>query len=449
MKLIKIVSSISILTVISMIASFLSSILIVRLLGAELYGKYIYLTALIAILPIWYTAFDQILIRFAPEESTEKKIELLKGVIFLKILFFLLLSSIFSIYIFTFERNFIQQDNIFLLVMILLLCKEFITIFQTSYSAIINIYEKYISLTFASVANSIIYLLFIFIISFQNFSHKKILFLMTFFMLTGTFLTYLFSRHLANKLLKINYSLYNISLSNIKNIFVRNKIMYFGPLQFTNIQSYLKLYLAQLLLANFTTYTNVAYYELIRKIFTITHKFIPKIMDLFIPSLIYKKNQDHLKFLFHLKQYSMFYFLSVSLLALLLFYNSNILFNVYNLEYTKDAQLMTFIFSMNLIVLSISNFHGLVQKTSSNTIWIAIASFIHSTFGSLIMYLLVQKYNMVGAALGTLIGSFILAFFNICGTWKYFKIPFILIIYVMTSISLLFISYIYTKGVYQ
>ena len=445
MKFLKLATSIGALNILAMALSFFSSILIVRILGADIYGKYIYIIAIISSLPIWYISFDQVLVKFGSVESVENKIQYVKGIIVLKTMIFFAVLIFLIMYLYFFEKEFLNS-KLFLFVILVLIVKQLVDLVQKTFATIVNVYEKYLLLSFTTVAKSIIYAMFISLMYFLEIESKVLLYYICIFTLIASFVTLFMTIKYANNLLMKKYSIFHVNIIDIRTVLDKDKLKYFGPLQLVSIQSYLKKYLPQLLLGNMSSFSDVAYFEILRKSYQIIHKFIPKMMDLFFPSLIIRKKRDENKFTIFLKNYSKIYFLFVSLLSISIFIFSKQLLTSFDLQYTFEAQQISFILSLNLIVLSISYFYNVVQRTSSSTKYIFYGTTMNSILGSLVMFYLINQFGIIGAAMGILFGSVILSIFNIIGTYKYFKEYHIVSIYLLLSIPLLYMIFSINKG---
>jgi len=445
LKFLKLATSIGALNILAMALSFFSSILIVRILGADIYGKYIYIIAIISSLPIWYISFDQVLVKFGSVESVENKIQYVKGIIVLKTMIFFAVLIFLIMYLYFFEEEFLNS-KLFLFVILVLIVKQLVDLVQKTFATIVNVYEKYLLLSFTTVAKSIIYAMFISLMYFLEIESKVLLYYICIFTLIASFVTLFMTIKYANNLLMKKYSIFHVNIIDIRTVLDKDKLKYFGPLQLVSIQSYLKKYLPQLLLGNMSSFSDVAYFEILRKSYQIIHKFIPKMMDLFFPSLIIRKKRDENKFTIFLKNYSKIYFLFVSLLSISIFIFSKQLLTSFDLQYTFEAQQISFILSLNLIVLSISYFYNVVQRTSSSTKYIFYGTTMNSILGSLVMFYLINQFGIIGAAMGILFGSVILSIFNIIGTYKYFKEYHIVSIYLLLSIPLLYMIFSINKG---
>jgi len=419
--LLKIGGGIGVVNIATLGVSFLSSIILVRMLGTEMYGKYIYIVAIAAMLPIWYSALDSILIRFGPLKNVAIKIIYLKSIIAVKLLIFLVLVFALSYYIYLFEEEVVRNDSLILIV-VLLIAKEFISIFKASFAAVVNIYEKYYFLALVSFINALAYLMFVSGASIICADDENFLVYIVSYTLIAATITLIVSRTAANKLLGVEYGVFDIRIKDFSNLYSEGKIKYFGPLQLVSIQSYIKLYLPQILLGDLSTFNNVAYYEIARKIYKIVHSFIPKILNLFMPTIIKEKDDNFLNFVKQFKKYSIAYVLMIFFISSVLLYMNAHISKLYIIENVETWSLLFFVFSVDLVLAAIGNLHNIIIRIGDNTVGILNASILRTFIGGIIMYYLIQDYGIEGAGYGKMVDTFILTSMLILYSYKYINI---------------------------
>ena len=421
MNLLRVGSKVGSLHVIVIGFSFLASVFLVKSLDANLYGKYIYLVSIIAILPLLFNSFDQILIRFGSVEKVEKQILYLKGIIFCKKLIFLLSLVFLYVWMINFELI-LLEDKLFIHLLIIMLIKELVLLVQNSLKTIININEKYMIISSIEFIRSATYACVIISAYFLSIDSHNMLMTVVYFNLISELLIFIYVFNTASKLLE--NKLFNLSfrINSIKLIFNKEKLNYFGPLQLVSFQSYLKQYLPQILLGKIATYNEVAYYEVIKKIYNIIHKFTPKMTELFLPSIIKTKTKDEMMFIHKMNSFGIYYTVAISFISLVIFYSDELILNMFSLTYFEGVNSIFLLFSLNLIVGSIGQLNNIIIKTSDTTKGILYASIIRTVIGSVLLVYLVSNYGLYGASFSKLIDTIILSVVLIYYSSKSFPI---------------------------
>lgn len=422
MNFLKNTTFIGISNILNLFISFFTSILFVRMIGADIYGRYVYITAFIAIIPIWYNSFDQILIRFGSLEEQRLQQTYLKATIIIKILFFFISASTLMIYLVEFENHYLQNE-VFRIVILTLMFKEFIAIFNTSFSTIININKKYILLSIFSLLNVLIYFCSVCLLYFLGQKDQEVLIYTTNIKWIGALIVTCATFFSSYKLLNQSFiSYFRISKSEFLTIFSKEKLKYFVPLQLVTIQSYFKLYLPNIFLGNLTSYENVSYFEITRKLFSIIHKFAPKILKIFIPSLLELKEKNYKLFESNYLKYSYTYFVSISFISILMLLLDSYIAQLFNLDYNSKLHTVYFLFSLDLMLGAIIGIYTIHTLLSESTMGILNASLAKTIIGTAIMYFLVNKIGLFGAVYGKMIDSVIILSLLVYHSYKDLKI---------------------------
>lgn len=425
---------------ISLILLFLVSVITINNIETKMYGVYVYLIALSAIVPVFYSAFDSLLLRFTVSESKKNQMTYMFTIIICKLAVFVIVTPIMFFYVYHFEQE-IMLDETYELIFIALVFREFMRVFINSYTGIINIYEKYILLSKFAVFSAFSSLAFVFITSnLLNLESESFLFYLIVFQVVLSIIAFSFNFYIANKFIKFPLIPNQFDFNLVGQ---KRNLSYFLPLQLVSFQSYLKLYLPQVFLGNVTTFEDLGIFDILRKIFNIIHKIVPKVTSLFLPSFIKLKESDPSSFELKFSKYSLIYSLLMMFVGVLIIIFSDLILYIFGLESTQITAIMFILFSYETFLGAIGHTLTMYVKTLETTRLIFYSSFVRDSVGSFLTYFLILKFTAVGAVLAKLINTFVLDVIYVLGLRSYLKkdyyIKIIILFILSTIIYLLFL----------
>jgi O-antigen/teichoic acid export membrane protein len=419
-SLLSLVSKLSLSISVTFAIGFLYSVIIVRYLGAELYGGYQYFIAITAFPAMFYSQFDSALNRFLPELNKQDKVGLLLAIVAYKyiilltlILLFFILSIIFPKIIF-WQNNYIVNDYQLKFVFNCMVALIPIELINSSLNTYASGLLKIITVQVIRVCSSIARLLVLLLVLWNSISIQKgieiisisqviiagIVTLSWFILFTrwGDFWVNLYS---------ISFYQYIHLIKYYSKTYVKRYIM---PLQAGNVFAFVKEYLPLIIMGQQSFYTTIAYYEVIRKFFNLANKVIPLLFASLLPKIVNNARTNPNLFVRRFHCFSWFNVSFHLIIGLGLFLTHSIWLELYNFEVTHLMTVLILIFFVNLVVLGLSKTSTYIVLLSESTKPLFISSLVRSIVVTICIFILTPIYFAKGAALSLLIASLVNAF---------------------------------------
>jgi len=380
----------------------ISSILLVRYLGIELYGVYAYFTAIAALPPVFYSALPNALARFVPTVAArEEKVRILLGVALCQLVIAATLAIVASMTFWVvpqtrfWERHLTVDGFSFVwVVMLMLLCLP-VGLVNQWLSGYARALQK---IGYAEMLNGAVALLRLglLVAIWLGVEHRQqgLEWLLAGQLLLSLGVTALWMvmhvrwGQLWHPLLAIPVSQWgSIAQSTFQN-YIRS---YAGPTQLLAISSLVKTYVPVLILGQQNLYMETAYYRVITKVFDLVHKLLPNLFERIFPRIASAAVKSHeafqRKFINSTWWQIIFYISS----AWLLIFTGSIWLGFYSIENSEDIREVIYFFAANLIFLGTIQPCEWAIKLSKSTVPILFAALVRST---IILSLMLWAYPL-------------------------------------------------------
>lgn len=271
-----------------LILSFIKSIIIIRIAGAHLFGYYQYIYALLMPPLLFSPSFDWLILRFYNSENADRQY-VLWGNIYSKFAYLFLSVGYFVLISFNQER-FYQAEHLSLLVFLITIQLNTAN-FKSLPLNLLSISKQYKQQNILEISTTLIWLLSVIIIKLAfnisplNFLH----FLVLFAILSDLFFITYYNTYLARE----NIIQWSRPLG-IKNSFSKGVYQYksyFLPFIGNDLAGYLKNYLPVYLMGRIGAFEAYSVFHIAKKLFTVIHKIIPKVLRGMLPSIVEKSSE--------------------------------------------------------------------------------------------------------------------------------------------------------------
>jgi len=322
--------------------SFLRNLMLIRYVGGEAYGKYQYLIAALALLDLSVLNLDNIIRRFLAEADVEQKKTIIRSNLIVKYSFFALVAFGLSF----FRESLGSQYTIIFLLGFYFLTSSLLNTFV----AIAQGMEVFSEINRFSSLNSILSFLAIAVAYFLfNMSPESFLILHIIVnILMALANLYLISRLVFRRNFEIFKAPQGLGLIETLNQGIWQYRAYHLPAMMSGPAGYLKTYVPSILMGRLGMFESVAYYEIVKKIYGILHKFVPKTVRSMTATVVRKKQSP--EFVKKWTNYNLNYILLMILIGIGMYALSPLVMGLYKVEFNSDVQFLFFVFSFYLTV---------------------------------------------------------------------------------------------------
>lgn len=194
-----------------------------------------------------------------------------------------------------------------------------------------------------------------------------------------------------------------------KNVYHAYIKGYTLPLQFTAIFAYVKENVAVIILGQAGMMSDAGLYNVATKIYTLPRKFIPGLVDVFMPRMVLSAGRDPEMFKEKYGMLSWAQFLSFSAIGTLIFLALPLFGMILNIENSQSLKFVFYLFSINLLVSSIAQINKNIIMLGEDTRWFFLTSLVRSIMVTLITAILIPAFKSTGASLALVISSLFVA----------------------------------------
>ncbi len=390
----------------------ISSVLFVRYLGAELYGAYQYCTAAVAIIPVFYSNLDQVIVRFFPSADRQQQARIVFTAFVIKGTVFLIVGMLAGLVWYLWGRRVPLGQEILnrpgmTIVALLMILQIPVTLLVNTSTATLMALQQFNILTSLVSARAVLNLAWlVMVVSWWKVEAAIGLP----FIVGGRLLVSLFylliSAFLVRQAWPGGWRSVLACLRETKEALkegsgpdVRRYVL---PLQVTGLMGYLKQYLPGLALGAAVGLAEVTYFRVIQQVFTIAHKFIPNTLGFVFPGMVKAWERDRARFEARYQFLSVLYVGTVAGMGLLLLFSARPLLGLWNLEVSKEVYWVFLILGVNLIAGAANQIELRVFLFGKDTRAIMIIAPIEQLMISALTVCLVPPLGLIGAGLSQL-----------------------------------------------
>lgn len=376
-----------------MLFSFLRTLLLIREIHGEIYGRFQYFFSLLVICDFVCTNMDIVIRRYYRENQTLRA-EILSVNIVIKLIVFLVSVLIISLYLY--YRNVFSSSDSWFGIVVLIFLRIFIGLLKNTFSSSLQALSKYRLVNYVENISNALLLISVLILS-KIFSLQDITLLLwmnvawvciIFFGLVTTF--YVFWRESEPFRFVFNQKAFRVGFWNFRG--------YFLPLLGTNLSGYIKLYLPAVLLGENLQFQQIAYFEVTKKIFGVIYKLVPSILLSLISSLSTAKQDEHF---YETWSRGMFlYFLVNFSFCIFIFFGGPWVFHFYKIQWNQEISNIILIFSFGLILGSWVQANQMLIFITYTTKLILYSSILRQGAFLIYMMFIFNKINPTSLAIG-------------------------------------------------
>jgi len=334
----------------------LNSILFVRLIGSDLYGQYLYLIAILAIISPFYDIFDNSILRFLGRQAAETQKQIVSFVMVCKACVFVIAIVAFSLFLFgSFDpkTSAILSRPEFKLVLIANLLSLPVNALTATLSAILRALERYgptlILQILLSFSLTILYGIMT-LIGVRSLNTIKIIACYTW--LTSVLaLLYTFIVLKKHGWLETIKGVSPVHFGSMyKDIYRRFFRDYTQPLSTGVLFQYIKTYVPTLLIGQLGTFDHVSYYKVFRNLYESLKRTLPRVLNVLTPSAVRSREEGGIGFAKKYDRFSIVYVGTMGLTSILLFIAYPLVLHLFKLPNSAEVPLIVLLFSLDLVV---------------------------------------------------------------------------------------------------
>lgn len=339
----------------SLVLAFVNAILLVRILGSSSYGIYSYMSAITAIIPTFFEFVDRTIVRFLGSAESNQQKSIFVFVITVKIILMAVILSIFGGWCYflmdhkTAEILSKTPEYKFLFVSLILYIP--IHMFASTFASTLNALEQYMMLGSGRMARPVIYLIALLFLSFLKASTAIVIVSLAIYIMASEILTVAFSSYALSRAgwwRKIG------TVQNVPNMygFVYHKYfkIYTMPMSSGIFFQYAKTYLPSILLGHAISFESVTYFKVFQNLFDVVRKFIPKIVDVVLPSLVKYKEKNEELFMKNYLKLTSYYIALIGLFSCCMMVAYPIYLKILNVDSDINTSTYVLMFGVNSLV---------------------------------------------------------------------------------------------------
>lgn len=394
---------------------FIGSVLFVRYLGAELYGAYQYCTAALAVIPVFYSNLDEVIVRFFPSADRQQQARIVFTAFVIKGTVLFVVGALAGLVWYLWGRRVPLWQEILnrpgMAVTALLVVLQIpVTLLVNTSTATLKGLEQFNILTGLGFVQSVLNLAWLVIVAWwwkmeaviglPSVVGGRLIFSLIFLLIS----TFLVRRAWPGGWRSVLACLGGIK-KTLKEGFGPDMRRYVVPLQVTGLMGYLKQYLPDLALGAAVGLTEVTYFRVVQQVFTIVHKFVPNALGFVFPGMVKAWERNRARFEVRYQFLSVLYLGAVAGVGLLLLFSARPLLGLWNLAVSKDVYWLFLILGVNLVAGAVGQIELYIFLLGKDTRPIMIISPIRQVISSVLTVWLVSPLGLIGAGLGQLAGT--------------------------------------------
>lgn len=390
----KIIQSISIKGL-DLIVSIISSILIIRIFQENIYGKFIFVSSLFALISFFYDQFDGLILKFI---KSQKQYDLLNffisTIIFSKFLIYIIGVIFLCLYGYVFSSNFLFDRTLNSIFLILLPHYLFSAI-DATISKALYIFNKQVFLIRIAFIRALMLLFILGSYTFiKKFDKSELIIIHSLIILIIGIIFFSIKLYTLNK----HSSNVSVSLSrvDIKKLIKNEHIKYLYPLQFSSVLSLIKNYIPNILIASNFSYGSTGYYHIIYNIFKQINSFLPNLFNMYLNKIINVKMKSTILYKKYFIGAGFSYLLVTVLFSFFILSFKDFLFEIYGFENYEIFNIGINIISICIPISSIGYLLRTNLLTRTSTSPILISSLTRFIFGIPILYVFVYFFKEKG-----------------------------------------------------
>ncbi|WP_244934905.1 flippase [Leptospira jelokensis] len=376
--------------VIKLIIGFIISVIIVRYLGPELYGKYNYVNSIIVLFGVFVPfGSEGILVKFLVSEPNQKN-EILSASFWFQFVF-AFFSLILSLIVLEILRNDSELLQLLLILGIPLLFRSF--------SVVKHVYESTLQIKKVVVIDNII---------FFAFSFLRFLFIYFHFSYILIFVSFATEAIFSNFILFCYYRYTNKSFLSVRPNFnyIRRILIESFPILISGFAIIVYMKVDQIMIGSILGDKELGIYSVGVRLSEFWY-FIPiGISSSFFPHLIELKNEGsvHYKKRFALL-HSIVFWMALFGAILTQFVADDLILQIYGSDFLESSSVLKIhIWSSLFVFLGVAGSNFLILENLQNLT--VLKSFFGLIVNILLNYLWIPDYGIIGAAMATLISQF-------------------------------------------
>ena len=177
------------------------------------------------------------------------------------------------------------------------------------------------------------------------------------------------------------------------------------PLQLASVFAFVKEYLAVIVLGQAASVTQVAYYQVVNRIFVIPRKFILNTMHALLPKIVdaMEANPAHFRKQFRFFAWVQLAFCVAAASAILALQRP--IFALLGIEPTAEVAMVVLFFSFNLLFSALSQSNSLGFHFGSDTRAVMVVSILRASILTVLTMLLVPHAQAVGGAIALMVAT--------------------------------------------
>ena len=190
------------------------------------------------------------------------------------------------------------------------------------------------------------------------------------------------------------------------------------PLQLASVGAFFKEHIAVIVLGQAASVTQVAYYQVVNRIFVIPRKFILSTMDALLPKIVDAMEADpaHFRKQFRFFAWVQLVFCVAAASAILILQRP--IFGLLGIVPTAEVAMVVLFFSINLLFSALSQSNSLGFHFGSDTRAVMVVSILQASILTVLTMLLVPHAQAVGGAIALMVAtacsSVMLVIANLC-----------------------------------
>lgn len=415
-RLLKLAGATALMQTTTMALAFAQSILLVRLLGADTFGSYRFLASAVAIIPVFYVAFDQSIRRFLPTAETDAdRARILSEVVRLKLIsFFLGLSVVGTVFVVwvgdlrAFREN---LDSAAMVITFTVLVAELpIAFVSTTVTQTLLALQKFRTMILIELVRALLalgWVFSLFVASHPNPEENLAAYLIgrLLMLAVGTaYLVFLVQKAWPGALAALGQGIgqWNLAYRNLTNLNMRRYVL---PLHMTTVGGFVADHFPSLVLGTTSSVANVTYYHIGRRIYSVVYKLVAQADQYILPALVRRAEVAPEVFKQKLDGIAVFYVLAYGCVALGTVVFVGPILSLWALPITSDARLLFFILSASMILNCAAHVDHLAAQLGTDMRGIILAALGRVIISAGVTASMAPALGLIAPALGQLLGT--------------------------------------------
>ena len=392
----------------SYLVMFLSSVIIFRTVDKSYYGLYVIMLSLFAITELMMAGLNDCIVRFLNDKISLKEKQ---SIVFFVLLYKYFLISIFIVCAYLGRKygflefligNYNEVSSVVNSFLFVVILNGLLSNFISINNSILNSQKEYKYTAKVEFFRNIVSLIVVFTLSFftTNYLH---------YLYSGIVISLFLLIFLASRISRYFNSFSLIEVIKAKtNLEVAKKYIlpYSAPLTGSSILTYVKNNLPILILGKEFSLEGVAVFSILKTFFKALHSVSGSFVNPMMSKFLELKNHGD-EFFKNLNTiYFGILFLRTSLYLVFLFL-VDYLFLLYKLSNSEANKFIFFVLGLEYVVAGLSSIYGIILRLEGNTRKVLNVSLVRFTVELVLLYFLLLKYGIMGAALVLLIARYV------------------------------------------